>query len=59
MTKKKISCADLVPGCGFTAEAATEEELIKKVVEHAAPQHAVKEVTPELLKKIKSAIREG
>lgn len=59
MSKKKISCGDVVPGCGFTAEAATEEELLKKVAQHAGADHGIKEVTPEILEKVKSAIREG
>ena len=54
---KKIACGDIVPGCSFKAEAATEDELLKKVAEHAAQHHGVKKVTPELLKKVKSSIR--
>jgi len=55
--KKHIACNDIVPGCGFTASAATEEELLKKVVEHAAHQHGVTEVAPELAAKVKAAIK--
>lgn len=58
MSKKKISCADVVPGCSFTAEADNEQELLKKVAAHAGPEHGVKEVSPELLKKLKAAIKE-
>ncbi len=54
---KRIACADLIPGCGFTAEAATEDELLQKVVAHAAHDHGVTEVTPELSAKVKAAIR--
>jgi predicted small metal-binding protein len=54
--KKHIACNDVVPGCGFTAEAVSEEELLKKVAEHAAHEHGVKEVSPELLQKVKAAI---
>lgn len=52
-----IACGDVVPGCGWTAEAATEEELLQKVVEHAAEAHGVDEVSPELAEKVKEAIR--
>ena len=45
---KHIACADIVPDCPFTASAATEEELLKKVVAHAAHDHGITEVTPEL-----------
>lgn len=54
---KRIACADLIPGCDFTADAATEDELLQKVVAHAAHDHGVTEVTPELSAKVKAAIR--
>ena len=56
---QQISCNDVVPGCDWEAEAATEEELMKKVVEHAAEAHGVREVSPELAEKVKEAIRTG
>jgi predicted small metal-binding protein len=54
---KKIACGDVVPGCQFTATAATEEELMQQVVAHAAHHHGVAEVTPELAAKVKAAIK--
>jgi len=54
---KQIACDDVVPGCGFTATAPTEEELVKKAAAHASEKHGVKEITPELAAKVKSAIR--
>ena len=56
--EKRIACNDIVPGCRFTATAATEEELLKKVVAHAPQDHGVTDVTPELAAKVKSAIRD-
>jgi predicted small metal-binding protein len=53
---RRIACNDVVPGCGFTASAETEEELIEKVVAHAKHSHGVTEVTPELAAKVKAAI---
>jgi predicted small metal-binding protein len=55
--KKNIACADVVPGCSFTAAAATDDELMKKVAEHAAAAHGLTEVTPELAAKVKLAIK--
>jgi predicted small metal-binding protein len=55
---KHIECGDVVTGCSFTAAAANEEELLKKVVAHAGAAHGVKDVTPELAAKVKAAIRE-
>ena len=54
--EKRIACNDVVPGCTFTATAATEEELLKKVMEHASQDHGVTDVTPALAAKVKSAI---
>jgi len=54
---KKISCADLMPECPYTAEAGSEDELLKKVAVHAAEAHNIHEVTPDLLNKVKSVIR--
>jgi predicted small metal-binding protein len=45
-----------VPVCSFTASAATEEELLKKVIAHAAHDHGVTEVTPDLAAQVKAAI---
>ena len=56
-TSKQIACGEIVPGCTFTASAATEEELLQKVVAHAAHDHGVTEVTPELAAKVKAAIK--
>ena len=53
---KRIACNDVVPGCGFTASAETEDQLIEQVVAHARHDHGVTEVTPELAAKVKAAI---
>jgi predicted small metal-binding protein len=55
---KQIACGDVVGGCRFTAEAATESELVEKVRAHAAKDHGVKEITPELAARVKAAIQE-
>ncbi len=54
---KKLACGDVVEGCAFHAEAGNEDELMKKVVAHAAEKHGVREVTPELAARVKAAIR--
>lgn len=54
---KNIACKDVVPGCPFTAEARTEEELLGKVAEHAEHEHGIREITPELLRTVRKAIR--
>jgi predicted small metal-binding protein len=54
---KHIACHDVVQGCAFEASAATEEELVKQVTAHAAKDHGVTQVTPELAAKVKAAIQ--
>jgi predicted small metal-binding protein len=54
---KHIACDDVVAGCQFTAQGGTEEEVLVAVKTHAAKEHGVTEVTPELAAKVKAAIR--
>jgi len=56
MMAKHIACDDVVPGCGFTATAPSEEEVVEKVAAHARDTHGLKEITPELAAKVKAAI---
>ena len=56
--EKRIACNEIMPGCAFTATAATEEELMRKVMAHASQAHGITELTPELAAKVKSAIRD-
>lgn len=55
---KHVACGDVVDGCAWKESAATEEELLKKVVAHAAEAHDVKQVSPELAAQVKAAIRD-
>jgi predicted small metal-binding protein len=52
---KQITC--VVTGCQFTAQAGTEEEIMVAVKTHAAEDHGVTEITPELAAKVKAAIQ--
>jgi len=54
---KQLACGDLMQGCTFVATAENEQELLQEVAKHAASVHGLTEVTPELLTKIRSAIR--
>lgn len=55
---KHIACAELMDGCTFEASAPTEDELMKKVVAHAAQTHGITEITPELAAKVRAAIKD-
>ena len=54
---KELRCGDVMPGCTFVASGATEEEVLKKAAQHARDKHNVKELTADLVGKVKAAIR--
>jgi predicted small metal-binding protein len=55
---KVVRCAEVDPSskCQFVARGATEEELLRTVQQHAT-EHGIREVTPELLARVKSLIK--
>ncbi len=46
---KVLRCKDGGVGCGFEARAATEEEVLKIVAQHAKKDHGVDEVKQEYM----------
>ncbi len=54
---KSIKCSDVGIDCDWSASADNEEELMKKIAEHAK-EHGYTEVPPELLVKVKENIKE-
>ncbi|HWA56276.1 MAG TPA: DUF1059 domain-containing protein [Gemmatimonadales bacterium] len=54
---KQFGCGDVVAGCRFTVTGDNEEEILRHVAEHAAAAHGLTEVTPELVARVKAAIR--
>jgi predicted small metal-binding protein len=56
---KIIECATVDPssGCKHVVRGASEEDVLKNAMEHAK-QHGIREATPELMAKVKGAIRE-
>ena len=57
---KVIHCNEVVPesGCDHVVRGATEEEALKNAAEYAR-EHGMTEVTPELMAKVKAAMRDG
>jgi predicted small metal-binding protein len=54
---KELRCGDVMPGCTFVANGATEEEVLRKAAQHAKDKHNVTQLTPDLVVKVKAAIR--
>jgi predicted small metal-binding protein len=56
---KVIDCNQVAPeaGCDHVVRGATEEEALRNAAEHAK-EHGIVEVTPELIEKVKAAMRD-
>ena len=52
-----IKCKDVGLDCDFEVAADTEDELMKKIAEHAAEVHDMKTIPPEVIEKVKAAIK--
>ena len=52
-----FACKDIGMNCGFTATANSELELIPQIAQHAKEAHNTQQVAPDLMMKIKAAIK--
>ena len=52
-----FKCSDIGMPCKFEATAKTEPELLKKIAEHAKAVHKIDPIPPDLLAKVKKAIK--
>jgi len=52
-----FKCKDIGMECGFEASAWTKGSLMNKISKHAAEAHNMKEIPPDVLEKIKKAIK--
>lgn len=57
---KILECAQVDPssGCPHVVRGETEEEILTKAAEHAK-EHGIREVTPELMARVKANIRDA
>jgi len=56
--EKVVRCREVGFDCNGIMRAHTEEELLAKVAQHARTVHHLTEITDEVVKKVKSVIRE-
>ena len=52
-----FKCKDIGMDCPFETKAKTEPELMQAIATHAATVHKMKDVPPDMMKKIKAAIK--
>lgn len=55
---KTFSCRSLGISCVWAASADSEEELIKKILNHAAEEHNIKDMNEAQLKRIKELMKD-
>lgn len=53
-----LSCGDVMPGCAATFEADSEDDLLGQAAAHASADHGVSEIPPEVLERVKGAVRQ-
>ena len=55
---KVVNCSDVGFECEGVIRAATEEEALKLVAEHAKEVHGMQEVTPDVVEKVRAVMRD-
>jgi predicted small metal-binding protein len=57
---KVVECAKVDPssGCSHIIRGTTEQEVLQKAAEHAK-EHGIRQMTPEMMQKLKANIREA
>ena len=55
---KVLRCGDLMTGCQAVLEGKDEAEVMAKGAEHAKQAHGLSAIPPEMVAKVKAAIKE-
>jgi predicted small metal-binding protein len=55
--KYQLACGDVMPGCSQTFDESDKGVLLGAVAEHAAADHGIIEITPEVLAAVEGKIR--
>lgn len=53
----KFKCKDVGTKCRFKTKAATEEELMAKIVEHAKIAHNLDPIPDDIMERVKKALK--
>jgi predicted small metal-binding protein len=53
---KTFACGDVVPGCSARFSAADDDGILAQVAGHAAHDHGIHDVTPELVQAVRDRI---
>jgi predicted small metal-binding protein len=52
-----FKCKDIGMSCGFEATAKTEDELMKKIADHASKVHNMKPIPADVMSKVNKSIK--
>ena len=52
----KLACGDVMPGCSAHFESRERDQLLASVAEHAAAEHGITTITPEVLRAVEDKI---
>ena len=55
---KVISCRDVGVDCDFQARAKSMDELMTVLAKHGKDAHGMTQISPEIVAKIKAAVRD-
>jgi predicted small metal-binding protein len=55
---KVLKCGDVVPGCNAEMRGDSEHGVLRKAAEHAKAAHHIDSIPPDVLSKVKGAIRD-
>ncbi|HWI07680.1 MAG TPA: DUF1059 domain-containing protein [Solirubrobacteraceae bacterium] len=55
---KQFRCGEVVPGCEWTIEGESDEQILEQVAEHARDAHGMDEVPPDVQDRVRGLIVE-
>jgi len=55
---KVLTCREVGMDCDFVARGSSEEEIMAKAAQHAKQDHGFESIPPEVMEKVKAAIRD-
>ena len=55
---KEFRCGEIVPGCEAVFEGETDDTILERISSHARDEHAMDEVPPEIVDRIRQSITE-
>lgn len=52
----KLACGDVMPGCAARFESSDRDALMSQVAAHAARDHGITDLTPEVVAAVESKL---